>query len=1321
MPKNRVASLFVIAVGLCLLTACESPDDKHREQSESSDAISKKLRGYGTLKVSFQKINAAGGTCDLWTFQTESQEKACTAVGKLLADLTLSPGVGREELLIDGVRYPLIGVSGGASYSGFVLDKTGYVIAAESSALIQKAFEMPAALGIKDLSKAVTALPYPQFLDRFDRYGWGFYGVEAPGTAEPKEDPAEDLAFCAKHNFRIEMWPQPANHSDSFSVTAWEAMRWRTTECERLGIPISARLYGGGGLNILPIRKELSELHQLPLPWLDGGWYGASLEYRCAPQQSWYNKNAQLYMVRQTQEQIRGMLRIAPQVGSWMLPYGELANEPLTEFHGDHSPAALESWRETLRAGNKLSLDEVSRMYRVPKPFRSWDEVPIPEFATFFGLDGMVKPLDNSWYVRPEETADQGVKEEWWKADVQAGGWEKVDVPGDVRVHKYFRVKKWFVRDFELKAGELPDKPIYLYSFACVSNTDARNKAVIYMNGQTIGETGNWGAWSVSKYLKTGINRIAFRLPTEFHGHVFLSVEPPAVYPYLGAERNRLFRIFTEWASFTGKYASAETVLAGMRQADPDRPIKIMCMPMTMFDLAERYGAWGHFTGEGVWFHPWYKRYGFLYGVPGTSEGGGPCDTVEQMIMLYQRVFLEGLNAHDEVFVVQHITRRPALKQWWEEHIALLKQMGRYDIAGPQVVLYRPLDASVDFTPIPLPEGAKSRTVQRNWNWDIGRGTLQSIGHSYLYADERALQQGKLAGYPVLMDCGTEVLTPDAVSNIEKWVREGGTFITWPFTGRCLPDEPDSWPIAKLTGCKVKALRAPGKGSITIGQQQSIFRELADKTFPDNGSSKDWQDFEHNLVSTELEPGPNCEVLATFENGAPAIILHKLGNGRVVSLGSAFFRGAHDQKGIWWPEELESTFFRDLLNGLGLKSVNTSSDLRVWPQRYRTNNGLDEVVVLCNFAGADRTVTLNVKMEKRPTKIFRAAMNSMTEVIDFTFESGSVKIAGVQVPKDEVQVFYFRENSPLAAAEHWWKYQQTMWRPSDTSVKVDLDPISHGHWVDPTLDLKRDWKWTQESQTSDAWTQNIDDSSWRSWDLDIFNAVGADPKKPVYARKVFSVPSAWLKEGHTRLTTRGHDRDFLVGDSTCKVYLNGKLLPKAGYQFVEEHLKEKDNVLALEISPPRWGGYIGVWGSVYMAHEKLPVQTLSLAGEWTAVLDGKPITVQFPGKAKCVEPTRSVHIPAEWKDKYVVTYYALGAHPCALGAIVNNRFPIRQGFHCSGEAEVDITDFLDFGKDNLITPLYSIGPYVGKKGKPLDWEFSKIELRLYPRKNNRGQ
>jgi hypothetical protein len=382
--------------------------------------------------------------------------------------------------------------------------------------------------------------------------------------------------------------------------------------------------------------------------------------------------------------------------------------------------------------------------------------------------------------------------------------------------------------------------------------------------------------------------------------------------------------------------------------------------------LADRYGGFAHFTGEGMWFFPWYKRYSYLYGLPATSECAGPSNNVADQVGLFQRIFLAGLNGHDQVFKVQDVTRLPDVRAWYEAHVATLKQLGRYDIAGPQVLLFRSTN-SMEYLMSDWPMDLAGQTtpeIQTCWNWDIGRGTLQSSGHSYLYIDEGGVGDGKLNGYDVLVDCGNETVNPETLARIETWVRSGGTFVVWPFTGRSTYYEPDTWPIQQLTGCKIKALRKPGAGQVTIAKDQSILREWAGKTFPDAGYSTDYLKTDHNLLSVELEPGADTQVLATFENGSAAIVERKLGAGRVIALGSAFFRQSKDINGIWWPEELEVTFLRDLLAGLGLSSVNTTTDLRVWPQRYRMNNGLDEVVVLDNFANEDRVVTLTASVAR---------------------------------------------------------------------------------------------------------------------------------------------------------------------------------------------------------------------------------------------------------------------------------------------------------------------------------------------------------------------
>jgi hypothetical protein len=1351
--KLSFSQFLFLLLGLCgAVQADVSMSSGWPEGAKISDAGNAPkplpLRAYGTTSVVPRMLQFGGVTFDLDVVQSADQEHAVTTVGKYLADLDLSPGVTKSALTVNGKSFVTVSVPGGtidtgstpngtapgSIYTGFVVGQTGYVIAAPSAEALQ---QLLAAAPLAKRGTLVTKLTYPSYLDRFDRYGWGFYGLDPSFQRPTGEDPADDFDFCAKNSFRFELWPNPVNLDESYSIADWPGMRWKVEEAEKRGIPTSVRSYIGGGDNILPVRKELTEIEQLPPPDMDFGWYGPSLEYRSRPQQSWFNRQAQLYGARQTQDMMRGMLRIDPDLQSWMMPYGEISSPIYQLAQVDRSPAAIEAWHHLLRDTHKLSLAQVAAMYgRAGKPFTSWDDVIVPEFDTFEGGPGMVVDLDNDWYLRTETTPDEGLTGHWIESDLNSGAWEKMDLPGDTRWHKYYRRTNWLAREFTVTSALIDNgSPVYLYNFIGTINGDPRQTIPTYLNGQKIGAPGTWGAWDVTKILKPGTNRVVIRTGTQtFAGHVFLSTEKPTLYPYMDPDRARLWALWNEYG-YGGQFDSTQTMLQAMREVDPNRQIKIMAPHQEnigqWIEMESKYGAWGHFTGEGTWFFPWLKRSDFLYDIPGTSEGAGPpapdITGVPDLYLLMQRVFLEGLNAHDQTFTVQNITRAAPLKKWYEDHIAVLRQLGRYDISGAQVLIFRSMDygSRFELSPIPGLDGAKETEVQNIYNWDIGRGTLQSIGQSPLYVDDVAVKDGKLTGYPVLVDCGNEIMRPDTIQKIGDWVKQGGTYVVWPFTGRSVATAPDSWPIQALTGCQVKTIRKPGQGSVTIEKNQDILKGLAGQTFPDNGSSLDYQNFEHNLISTELQPGTDCQVLAHYENGAAAIVSHTLGKGRVITLGSAFFRGVHDVVGIWRPEQKESTFFNDLLTGIGQPPVNTTTDHFVWPQRYKTNNGLDDVVVLVNFADGDRQVDLHATLDQKPAKIYRFAMNEMSEVTNFTANNGDVTIPQIAIPKGEVQVYYFRTANALAAADHWWTYQRRMWHPLATPPKIDFKSISSGHWVDPTVDLKREWKWTQDvpEGSSDWQAPTFADTSWKNWDLGIFNAEGADAAKPVYARKVFTFPKAWLTDGgRTRMTASGQWYPFTAGDGDFKFYLNGQSLEKKGFfsPDVSKILHAGDNTLALKLDKPRHDHLIGVFGALYLVHEKPPVKTVSLAGAWNGTADGKPVTLTWPGTGTgtAVEPSREIEIPADWKDKYVVTYYAKGDGNSIDGIIVDHRNPVRRAANTGDDVEIDITPYLHFGGKDLLTPMGH--DYVGKMNAPTPWNFSQIELRLYPKSDYRN-
>jgi hypothetical protein len=1274
------------------------------------DDTSATLRGYGKIHLTESQKNGV----TIWKFEATSATNAAAAAGKFLADLNLSPDVTTGTLEANGKGLPLVTVPGGGAYTGYVAGSTGYVLQAADEATLKTA--LPDGAVISDLS-------YPPYLDRFDRHGWGFYGFGgnfgrlAPSPGEGSTDPEQDMDWIQKYGFRFELWPQPEDFDDNWSVSQRHTHGWLLDEADLRGVPVSGRLYGG-----LPHVKQFTDLRDVEQPFMEGGWYWPILGYRDYPRQSWFSKPGRLYMARQARDEVH-MYDDHPNIESWMMPYGEVGTYDWYTYHGDISQSAQDDWHDTIEHKLHLPLSELSAMYeRTDKPFTSYSEVPIPEVATFAGLPREIQDLEGDWHVKVESQPGEGTAGQWWNADTK--DWDHLHMPGSVYWFKYSKgndyLPKWVVRDFDYDPAKAGGATVYLYDFARADNSyDSTKIAPVYLNGQKVADVASWGAWDVTSLLKPGANRLALQTES-FSGRVFLSTEKPAVYPYLGMERNKLWTIFNQWLA-DGRARTSEVALAGIRAAEPNKPIKIMAPPLAdqWLDMEAKYGAWGHFTGEGVWAFFWYKRYDFLYGVPGTSEGGGPGD-LAGLKLLYQRVMLEGLNGHEQVFSVQFITGLPDEKQFFEDHIATLKQLGRYDIAGPQVIEYRSTNLAGQLMPAPLPllPGA-SHEIQSVWNWDFARGTFQSAGYSGLYADDGGIASGKIARYPLMLDDGNEIITPAALKNIGDWVRAGGTYITLPFTGRSTPAAPDSWPISALTGCTVSKMRTPGEGSVTIAANNPVFKSLAGQTFPDNGVDKEGNGVDHNLLSTELKPGPDCQVLATFEDGAPAIVVHQLGKGRVVSLGSTFFNHIQDKMGLWLPDQQGADFFRDFFTGLGFASPNWTSYHLVLAQRYRTNNGLDDAVVLDNFAGGDRTVDVHVAVDRKPEKVYRVAMNAVTEV-PFTMDGNIVTVAQQAIPDQEVQVYYFRSHPPEDAVAHWWEYQKKMWHPL-SPAKVDFGPVSEGRFVDQAVDLKDGWSWTQADTPMNGDVPSSDQAN-KPWVLDIYNRwPNLDPAKPVYAWRTFKVRPAWLADGGiTKLTAVGSDFDFAQGH--WEFHLNGQLLKKDGYfnPDVSSLLKPGENLLTLKMMPNQDSKYIGVLGALYLTHAKKPVKTVDLAGAWNTsppgigeARDSAGPTLQLPGKGSAFLPTRTIDIPADWQEKYIVTYYVKGARESAIGAIVNEGGVIRRHDHLYGdECEVDITPYLKFGATNTIVMLSTGGQSLDPTH---DWDVQQVELRCYPR------
>jgi hypothetical protein len=1337
----RVVCVFAIGMSSSLVAA-----EKWSETSFTT-STGQILRGYGSVSLQNRLFKTKDGRqAWVWEFTCQNAEKAQTLVGKFLADLELSPDLKKMTLRIDGQAIPGFKTASGAIFVGTVQGSLGKIVSAPDQATLID-FANQSATGLEG---AVSLAAYPRYLDRFDRFGWGCYGMggfnnyhgwmsRVDGKRTFK-DPTQDVDFMIKHKFRFEPWLDPAGLDNSDGIAKNTEAEWMVKMLEDAGMPYSFRLYGAAGGADWTARRFGDSMEQ-PAKWMMCGFIRPKLHHKSKPHLSWYDQDIHRYQAVKTMDLMKPYADKPLNMG-WMHPYGELEHGQWYGRHGDYSPQAQRHWRHYLQQKG-ITLSEASTMFTGDSSsYTVWEQVPIPEIATFAGLNGMINDLGGTWFYRHGRMSNDkkdanypGLQEKWYQQALDYKTWKMVKgLPGSDRMYEALNEKKlgkygttWFRRTFTLDPASVVNvpSPRYLYWFPIThpglhSGEYARYNKV-FINGQQAGEIGKWGAIEVSKFLKPGTNEICVQLFGPYwQGRIFLSTEKPAVYPYLGKERNRLFLIWHDWDR-EAKYSAWAEILDGMRQVDPNRPIKFMA-PIKFranrwTKLARSWGGFAHNTGEGIWFYPWYKRYGFLYDVPASSELGGPANSIPKMFNGFRRTFLAGLNAHDPVFLAQTYIRNPELRQWWLDHNPVLKRMGKYDIdpqTAPQILIYRSTHGTIRlFGSPPYPSlGESTRKIQTGWDWDLGRGTLQTLGHSCLYLDDQGLSDGKMNGFNVMVDSGNETIPENSLDSIKAWVKAGGTYITLPFSGRNTELEPDTWKIGDLTGCKIGKLRDIGQGTVTIGKKQHVFKALAGRTFPDNGKSLDYIGNNFNFYSVELEPGENSEVLAVYENGKPAIVRHTLGRGQVIALGSAFWRDCQDRMGLWWPEPLETDFWADLFAGIDCAPpVCTTNDRLVWAQPYRSNNGLDAVTCLVSWHEEKASeVTLTLRLPRRPAKLVAYGVDGRNE-LDFTWKNG-IATAKVDMPAKEVKVINAVVHTPGDAVAHWWKYQQKMWHQlKDPSI--DFSPYRQGKWVDPTFDLRQGGA---ELSLADPATGKAE---WKPCQVSILNFWGAEANKPVWLRKTFRVPQEWKDQG---------GRIFLVSgawyggqyEGSARLSLNGAQL----HDWSRENFRDQEfdvttlltdgtNEVRLQFKGDQ--KYQGVKGQLYLYHWTPPARRVSLAGTWQATdIDRRPITVQLPGSVEAWDLTRKVFIPEEWRGKVRIRLYMDGSAHATLGAYVNER-QVRRHHHCFNTVgDLDITNFLRFGKENTLNLMHRGAKEKRDVKRPLKWDLKTIELHLRP-------
>ena len=1259
------------------------------------------LRGFGVCSFAQE---ARGGGVTASVFEASSPDKARMVAGKFIYELGLSHGVEARES--GGGTW--FGTPGGQGFAVSVDGSRCVVLSGDADAVERAASGGDAA----PRGSLVSSAPFPEYMRRF---GWGTYGIggfdnmlgwmSLDGTGGEK-DPEDDFQFHLLMDdgksgpMHFDQWLDPAAFDNSDGLVANQGIPWKTRLAEKLGIPFSFRVYGAAGGFDWTLRRFPDFMNQ-PADFMVNGW----LRYHdVAPHFSWYRPEIHKYVARTVMDGMRKVKTAGTR--GWMHPHGELYHQYWYDMHQDYSPAAAKSWRDYLASKGETPSSAES-LFGVPSgSYATWDDVPVPEFAHFSGLQGRVLDLAGTWRWRKEfdfqngndgwweksvEERYPGIREKWYLPEADISQWGSIDMPGSPEFIRRIFPRQvawgadgstsscWFRRDFDWSGSLAGGRRVWLYFFpmsdSSVHTPRTGNRLhTVFLNGREVGGIGQWGALDVTDFLKEGANTVAFHLHgCWWRGRVFLSTEEPRTYPGLLAGRDRLWGLWESWRR-NAKYEAWRIILDGMRQVDPDAPVKFMAPEGFGTEATHRlcmdWGGYPHFTGEGIWFYPWYKRYAKLYGIPATSELAGPSNSEREMRMSTLRVFLEGLDGHEPVFQTQVYSRKKELRDFWISHRNVLRRMGTYDISGPQVIIYRRATGTGDFpAPFPLPGGADAHGKASVWNWDLGRGSLQSLGQSPLYIDDSGIADGKLEGQTLVVDCGNETMTRETVARMADWVRGGGTFIAFPFTGRSTPGAHDDWPVAELTGCRVKKVRGLG-GKVKFADDGDLPAALRGREFADAGRVFDWQGNNHNEYSVELEPGGGARVVASFENGAPAVVVRRLGKGRVVVFGSMFWRDVADEMGIWQPKGGERELLGAILRLAGFPPpVCETDNALVWAQPYRSNNGLDDVTVLCNFNESGRQrVRVTLRPAARPRSVVAYTPGSEAAVpFEWDEASGEARLS-LELAAQDVALVEAETHAGGDAVSHWWTRQQELWHPLE-KPSIDFEPYRRGRWADPTMELGDNARFTVDAPST-GWDTDasFDDSAWTEAPISIPYFWGAGPGKGVWFRRKFDLGGEWRDGSRVTLVSGQWQQGRQQYMTPTRMILNGRELhgftKDRYFAFdVTDILRPSGNVLAFEMQPG--GKYVGMTGKVYLYRREKPMASIDIAGEWR---------------------TRTVGVPAEWKGRRVRVWIKCG-RDTPLGVRVNGHVARRHHHNFGTETDVDVTAHLRFGEDNVLSLL----------------------------------
>ena len=1288
-----------------------------------------KLRGYG--EISGQNWTLGNGL-SLLEITAPSEEKARLVQAKFLSDLQVLPGTKVVELRSGDTKIHTVQAEGQGFVAAFQSGAKTYLL---SSATEEAFLKVVAENNVADLraAKSQPSIEVPMWLDRWDKFGFRFY--YRPWERPKDKAQAEGYDFTKEFEFAeandrsgLMLWATLNQVDTAEGLTNEGWWDWAAKEAAAKKLPVGLNIMSGGQGRSWINNRYRDQMKQ-KMPGFVGGYHkiadpslggNGSLSWNATT-----GKDEELGIL---QDILRRYIT-NPNITTVLEPHGELR-------HGNHDifleygPVADAGFRKYLQQ-KYPSIADLNKAWG--SDFAEWSDVRVPEVASFLGWGDEAQDLVGSWRINYEELAEgqnftvaelsrsplrskatptKPAPQEWFAAEFDDAAWPAVKMPGNDQIVFMPQRPAVVRRSFDVPQAWLKKHPqVWLYLWDL--NTSVGDKVKVVLNGQVVGEDAmrhtvpHWGAYDVSKYLKAEGNQLSIRLPKGMLAYrIYLSPVGPKQYPNLGRELNARWVDFVDWTGWS-RVDMARRGVEMIRQVTPDIQIDFMA-PGYYADgvrkLALDYG--GNFKNTGYMGAFWADDLPALMrgaGLPFSLEPSGPASSLPGFKKQLGLWSTEGIQGIDYFIHIGSIMWPEELSKHFTDNLRLIKLIGKYHAPTAEVAALYPTRGTA-LTGYPWGLDPNTNLTSGYWNWNV-RANLRGLYESDALT-ESAFGDKTADKYKVVIDTNTSIMDEKLLGDIERYVRDGGTFVTFVQTGRHGDLEQDAWPISQLTGYKVTHID-PIEGEKVV-KSRTIKPAPGQDIF-----SGDWSDVPANGLSLE-KVAPDAKDLMLWEDGSVAIGMRPLGKGYIVQIGSKFTADKipnriEPRKGRIGPREQEADratqaltqVFQQLLAWRGIEPAGGSfspANSPVLLRHYISNNGLYDVWVAWNQSDSEEAKGEIVTGVPGDTWAINVGSGERITISD-----GKIPVSFTPY---ETVGYLTPRHAMAQVPTKWFELQRGWWRGTKEPSGGTLPVPTHRN----SVSLQNDWAFRPLAAGEDATAfigPDVDDAGWEKVSFGIWSLPDKKDVKRAILRRSFTVPDSWT-EGEPSLWILAWFKETFADKG--KVWLDGKLISDKGEEGVinanpDGVLKPgSTHTLAVEIEGE--GSLVGARGSAWLWLWRKPAKAIDLAGEWSGSQDAMSYAkeaTKIPGKFSDRYLKRSVQIPEDYKGSNVVI--DVQSEGPVLGVMVNGKWLRRFHHLFEPRFHLNITPWIKFGEVNEIELVCS--------DKPKKASIQSVNLNFY--------